>query len=101
MGENSNWPLGLFPVRGIMSVPQLLVGENDAVLLDTGFPGEAGRIRREMKRLGLGARDLRAILLTHGHIDHAGCAAELKAWSGAPVYAHALEQAHIDGTFAY
>lgn len=54
-----------------------------------------------MAEVGAGPSDVRAILLTHGHIDHAGCAAELKAWSGAPVYAHALEQAHIDGTFAY
>jgi len=84
-----------------MSVPHVLVGENGAVLLDTGFPGDARRIRREMSRLGLGPGDIKAILLTHGHIDHAGCAAELKAWSGAPVYAHPLEQAHIDGTFAY
>jgi glyoxylase-like metal-dependent hydrolase (beta-lactamase superfamily II) len=44
---------------------------------------------------------VRAILLTHGHIDHAGNAVELKAWSGARVYAHPLEQAHIDGRFPY
>ncbi len=38
-----------------------------------------------MREIGVGARDVRAILLTHGHIDHAGNAAELKDWTGAPI----------------
>ena len=54
-----------------------------------------------MAAAGVGPRDVRAILLTHGHIDHAGGLAELKAWTGAPIYAHPLEQAHIDGRFPY
>jgi glyoxylase-like metal-dependent hydrolase (beta-lactamase superfamily II) len=84
-----------------MSMSHLLVEADGAVLLDAGFPGDQGRIRRGMAKLGLGPRDLKAIVLTHGHIDHAGNAAWAKAWSGAPVYAHPLEQAHIDGTFPY
>jgi glyoxylase-like metal-dependent hydrolase (beta-lactamase superfamily II) len=51
--------------------------------------------------LGLEPGQVKAILLTHGHLDHAGNLAWAKAWSGAPVYAHAAEQAHIDGTFPY
>jgi glyoxylase-like metal-dependent hydrolase (beta-lactamase superfamily II) len=98
---NSDWPAGLYDVRGLMSVPHVLVDGDGVVMLDTGFPGDAGRIERVMKRIGVGRRDVRAILLTHGHIDHAGSAAELKAWTGAPVYAHPLEQAHIDGTHPY
>jgi glyoxylase-like metal-dependent hydrolase (beta-lactamase superfamily II) len=84
-----------------MSMIHVLVSPDGAVLIDTGFPGDHRRIERKMKALGLGPRDLRAILLTHGHIDHAGNAAWAKDWSGAPVYAHPLEQAHIDGTFPY
>jgi glyoxylase-like metal-dependent hydrolase (beta-lactamase superfamily II) len=44
---------------------------------------------------------VRAILLTHGHLDHAGNVVELKTWTGAPVYAHSLEQQHVDGVFPY
>jgi glyoxylase-like metal-dependent hydrolase (beta-lactamase superfamily II) len=84
-----------------MSVSHLLVDADGAVLLDTGFPGDARWIVRRMKSLGLGPRDLRAILLTHGHIDHAGNAAELSAWSGAPIYAHPSEHPHLDGAFPY
>ena len=98
---NRHWPEDLHPIRGVMSMSHLLVDAAGAVLLDTGFPGDAGRIRHAMGKLGLGPRDLRAIVLTHGHIDHAGNAAWAKEWSGAPIYAHPLEQAHLDGVFPY
>src|SRR4051812_36946665 len=84
-----------------MSVPHVLADSDGVVLLDTGFPGDAKRIRWQLAEIGVRPADVRAILLTHGHIDHAGNAAELKAWTGAPIYAHPLEQAHIDGRFPY
>lgn len=84
-----------------MSVPHVLVDGDGAVLLDTGFPGDWHRIRRRLDELELRPRDIRAILLTHGHIDHAGNLAAAKAWSHAPVYGHAADQPHLDGMFCY
>lgn len=101
MESHRDWPEDLWPIRGAMSVAQLLVHPDGAVLLDTGFPGDLWRVRRVMKRAGVGLRDVKAILLTHGHIDHAGNAAALKAWTGAPLYAHPAEQPHVDGRFPY
>lgn len=98
---NPDWPEDLHSIRGVMSMIHLLVSPEGVVLLDTGFPGDHRRIERKMKALGLGPQDLRAILLTHGHIDHAGSAAWVKEWSGAPIYAHPLDQPHIDGTHPY
>lgn len=95
-------PPGLFTIRGAMGVCHLLVDERqNVVLLDTGLVGEPWLIRWRLARLGLGAANVKAILLTHGHLDHAGNLGWAKRWSGAPVYAHPAEQAHIDGVYRY
>ena len=97
-----NVPPGLQTIRGVMGVCHLLVDdEGDVVLLDTGLIGEPGQIRWRLRQRGLGPQNVKAILLTHGHIDHAGNLAWAKAWTAAPIYAHPAEQAHIDGTYPY
>lgn len=103
MNEMHKWRRRVVSIRGVMGVCHLLVEPDGrgVVLLDTGLVGEPAQIRWQLRRRGLGPGDVKAILLTHGHIDHAGNVAWAKAWSGAPVYAHALEQAHIDGTYPY
>ncbi len=85
-----------------MGVCHLLVdARGDAVLLDTGLAGEPIVLRRLLRRLGLQAGSIKAILLTHGHLDHAGNLAWAQRWTGAPVYGHRAEQAHIDGVYPY
>ena len=78
----------------------LEAGEN-SVMIDTGLFGETIFIRRLFRKLGLKPQSIKAILLTHGHLDHAGNLARLKRWTGAKVLAHPAEQAHIDGTYPY
>lgn len=94
-------PLGIHPIRGVMSVCHLLVEGDDAWLLDTGMVGEPVLVRRLLRRLGLRAESIRGIVLTHGHLDHAGNVAFFKEWTGAPVYGHPLEQRHLDGCYPY
>jgi glyoxylase-like metal-dependent hydrolase (beta-lactamase superfamily II) len=79
----------------------LVDARGDVVLLDTGLIGEPWLIRWRLRRLGLRADAIKAILLTHGHLDHTGNIAWAKAWTGAPVYAHPAEQEHINGVFPY
>lgn len=95
-------PKGIYTIRGAMGCCHLLVDDShEAVLLDTGLVGERWQIRRCLQRLGLGPESVKAILLTHGHLDHTGNLLWAKEWTGAPVFAHPMEQAHIDGTFGY
>lgn len=51
-----------------------------AALIDPG--GEAERLLTEVARRGL---TLETILLTHGHLDHVGAAAEIRATRGVPI----------------
>ena len=93
---------GIHSIRGVMGVCHLLVdAQRNAVLLDTGLVGEPSLIRRRIARLGLTPGSIKAILLTHGHLDHMGNLAWAKGWCGAPIYAHPLEQPHIDGAYPY
>lgn len=103
MHDEREWRQRVVPIRGAFGWCFVLLepDRRGAVLLDTGFVGERGRIRRALQHAGLGPGDVRAILLTHGHVDHAGNLAWAKAWTGAPVLAHPAEQAHLDGTFPY
>jgi glyoxylase-like metal-dependent hydrolase (beta-lactamase superfamily II) len=96
-------PPGIHPLRGPMSVCHLLVepGGQEACLIDTGLYGELPLLRRRLRRLGLGPRAVKAILLTHGHLDHTGNLWAIRRWTGAPVFAHAKEERHVQGTYPY
>src|SRR5262245_2628313 len=79
----------------------LLADGDNSVMIDTGLFGESLLVRRRLRRLGLRPQSIRAILLTHGHLDHAGNLARLKASTGATIYAHRDEQAHVSGCYPY
>ena len=84
-----------------MGCCHLLEDGDASVMIDTGMVGEPIFIMRLVRRLGLKPTSIKAILLTHGHIDHAGNLAWLKEWTGARVFAHAAEQRHINGNYPY
>jgi glyoxylase-like metal-dependent hydrolase (beta-lactamase superfamily II) len=71
------------------------------VLIDTGLPGFGWKIKAAAAhRFGEGSRP-EAILLTHGHFDHAGNARQLSEEWGAPIYAHRLEMPYLTGRSDY
>ncbi|MGA2597736.1 MAG: MBL fold metallo-hydrolase [Bryobacteraceae bacterium] len=69
-------------------------------LVDTSVPGKAEIIRKAAeRRYGLAKPE--AILLTHGHWDHAGSAADLADYWGVPILAHRLELPYLTGRSGY
>lgn len=93
----------VYPVRGYHGMFHLLydVARREAVLIDTGMFGEMSRVAGILREIGLDWTGIKAILLTHGHLDHTGNLARLKELTGALVLAHPLEQPHIDGVYPY
>jgi glyoxylase-like metal-dependent hydrolase (beta-lactamase superfamily II) len=71
------------------------------VLVDTGTEGRADQICEVAERFFGRDRVPEAILLTHGHPDHAGSAAELADLWDVPIYAHRLELPYITGESQY
>ncbi|MFI2214817.1 MBL fold metallo-hydrolase [Streptomyces sp. NPDC020141] len=64
---------------------------DELTLIDAGAIGAGALIAEAVTGLGLHPRDVRRIVLTHFHEDHAGGAGEFAALSGAPVLAHRLD----------
>ncbi|MCI0478290.1 MAG: MBL fold metallo-hydrolase [Anaerolineales bacterium] len=58
------------------------------MLIDAGMPRQAQRIINAIGARGHSPRDVRLILITHGHIDHAGSAVALQKLTGAPIAMH-------------
>lgn len=70
---------------------------DELTLVDTGTPGSGPAIESAVAALGLTRSAVRRIIVTHGHEDHAGSVAEIRAWHGAPVYAHLADAPVVRG----
>jgi glyoxylase-like metal-dependent hydrolase (beta-lactamase superfamily II) len=75
----------------------LIEDGTDLTLIDTLYDEDPRIVLEEIKRLGRSAKDLKRIVLTHGHRAHLGGLAALKRWSGATVHSHAWEADIIAG----
>ncbi len=78
--------MNIYPLRGKMSLFYLLSGEGGMLLIDAGLRGEERLLWRKMRALR--RDDLRAIFITHAHLDHAGAARAIHAGTGAPIFVH-------------
>ncbi|MBN1878241.1 MAG: MBL fold metallo-hydrolase [Anaerolineae bacterium] len=67
----------------------LLRGTSGVVMVDAGMPKQEDRILQGLAAHGLGGRDVRLILITHGHMDHIGSITALREVIDAPVAIHA------------
>jgi metallo-beta-lactamase class B len=65
----------------------LITSPRGHVLIDGGLPDAAPRIAENIRALGFRVEDVKLILNSHAHFDHAGGIAALKRMSGAQVAA--------------
>jgi glyoxylase-like metal-dependent hydrolase (beta-lactamase superfamily II) len=72
----------------------LLRDGTDVTLIDTGYPGDIDALEQSVREIGARPEDVRAVLLTHAHIDHIGGANHFHDRYGAAVHTGAVEVAH-------
>jgi metallo-beta-lactamase class B len=83
---------------GVAGLSSVLIASKEAlILLDAALPQSAPLIAANIRKLGFRVEDIRLIVNTHTHYDHAGGIAALQRASGAtvaasPASARALEQ---------
>ena len=65
----------------------LIAGPDGHVLIDGGYPGTAPMIMASITRLGFDMKDVKVLLNSEPHYDHAGGLAELQKASGAELWA--------------
>ena len=73
-------------IGGIISRSFILKGDQ-AVIVDTGSKGKAGRVLDALDRNAISRDQVSLILITHGHSDHFGSARELQKMLKVPVAA--------------
>ncbi len=66
------------------------IPDSTPTLIDTGVntPDALQSLQNGLRKLGAGVADIRRIILTHGHSDHAGLAGAVASISMAPVFVH-------------
>ncbi len=64
----------------------LLTGPDGHILIDGGYPETAPLIIGSIRKLGFDIKDVKVLLNTHAHFDHAGGLKELQDSSGAQLW---------------
>ncbi len=72
-------------------------GSDGLTLVDCGLPGSAPAIAAAIGQLGHAPGDVRRLILTHFHPDHAGACADVAAWGPVQVLAHRADAPFIRG----
>ena len=90
--------------EGIHLIPRVrganayLVKRDDGItVVDTGLPGNAGKIIDYVQSIGSYPSDIKTIVLTHSDMDHSGSVARLKEETNAKVAIHEADAPRLSG----
>lgn len=90
MSEKQVIPINLGMVKAF-----LIKGEK-YILVDTGMLQSTGKIMDFLLQNKINPQEISLIIITHGHSDHFGGAAKMKALTGAKVLIHKAEEEYLE-----
>jgi glyoxylase-like metal-dependent hydrolase (beta-lactamase superfamily II) len=88
---------GVFFIEGPASNWIVVRDGTGFLIIDSGYPSDRPLVLESIRQLGLRPSDARAMLITHGHVDHTGSAAYFSETYGTPVLCAPEELAHVQG----
>lgn len=104
--DNANWVRPIKPYRVVGNIyyvgseglsAWLVTTSEGHVLLDGGPSAEGGKlIERNIQSLGFKLADVKVLINTHAHYDHAGGLAQLKADTGAKLWASRADKPALE-----
>jgi glyoxylase-like metal-dependent hydrolase (beta-lactamase superfamily II) len=88
---------GVFFVEGPASNWLIVRDDSGFMLIDGGYPADRELVLESIRGLGLKPAEAKAMLITHGHVDHTGSAAYFSRTFGTPILCSPEELAHVQG----
>lgn len=86
----------IVPISGTRGAQAYLVQDPDGlVAVDAGYTGSDRAILRFLRGRGFQPSDLKWVVVTHHHVDHAGSAARLCAQTGAQLAIHTADAPYL------
>lgn len=79
------------------SIYIIVTSDRDLILIDCGTGPSFPLLLKNIEGIGLDPKDIKLLVLTHGHIDHIGAASDLVAQFGCKVVAHEGDVDAIEG----
>jgi glyoxylase-like metal-dependent hydrolase (beta-lactamase superfamily II) len=104
--KNADWDVttrttepapGVFLVEGPASNWLIVRDDSGYILIDGGYPADTPLVLESLRHVGLDPAAAKAMLITHGHVDHTGSAAYFAETFGTPILCSPAELAHVQG----
>jgi glyoxylase-like metal-dependent hydrolase (beta-lactamase superfamily II) len=73
-----------------------ILQDEGAVMVDGGAPKKEKQFRKSMEEIHLNPKEIRLMIVTHGHWDHIGSAKEIKGLTGAKIAMHDNEKEWLE-----
>jgi len=82
---------------GIANV--FVVKDQGTVLIDCGAPKKTNALIKQLQAAAIKPQDIGLIVITHGHWDHIGSAADIREITGANILMHQEERKWLEGLY--
>ncbi len=73
-----------------------LIRSKHIVMVDGGVPNKLNAFKRKLNRFHVHPEEIRLIILTHSHFDHAGSARDIRDYTGAKILLHEKDYEYLE-----